>query len=204
MAIRKDGLTLFQKKALESYLTSGFNATKAWIDATGDFSGSRQTARDKACKLFNRPEMRRAVDKEFAKLQASREETMARVTSFLRGSISDLYDSLDGTETAVEVAKKASELGVAHLIQSVEDTKHGVKVKLQDQMSAASLILKAQARSVDANLMEEALRLQSMSEEEKLEMVRAAQVMVEKTPAEAGEDSTTFLSEESEDDGEER
>jgi phage terminase small subunit len=119
-----DNLTDKQRLFIQNYLSNGFNATKAALEA----GYSENTAKEIGYENLTKPHIRAAIDAEIDVLLANKKELTMQVIEELKLiAFSDIADYMD-----VESGEMKAELGNTRAIESIQhDTMHipGTDVK---------------------------------------------------------------------------
>lgn len=105
-------LTSKQRAFLDDYLSNGFNATKAALEA----GYSKDTAYSQGARLLKNVEIKSAIDTFFEENSMGAKEVAWRLTSIARGDLGDVYNEKTGQIDW----KKARESGLTYLIKKVD------------------------------------------------------------------------------------
>ncbi len=140
-----DDLTHKQRRFVQYYLQC-FNGTRAAIKA----GYSKKGAHVEASRLLRNAKVKRYIDAGFNDSHMSPAEILGRLTAQARGDIGDILDEWGRVDI-----EKAHNLGMTHLIHSVEeetiinsqeDTEtHSRKLKMYDAQKAMFYLMRAHA-----------------------------------------------------------
>jgi phage terminase small subunit len=143
---RKNKITPRNRKFIENYINCG-NATQAYIDAGYSENGAGISA----FKLLKNPKIHEAIEERRKEIAANNNITADRVINeiakiafansedfFEWGKVSvELADGLE-IEKGIAILKTPEQLTRDHKasIHSIEETQHGIKLKLYDKQKA--------------------------------------------------------------------
>lgn len=161
-------LSIKQRIFVETYLTNGFNATKAAIAA----GYSERTARQIGYENLTKPDIRSAIEMYLAEITLSREEILVRVADLARADFADFLTIKEVPDLAKLLSRpepkegeerppvpmetvaeldllKAVEAGKTYAIEAVEHGKYGLKIKIHDKLKALELAGRAKGMFKD-------------------------------------------------------
>lgn len=118
---------------IEEYLQH-WNATKAAEEAGYAHPGQQ------GHRLLKNVEVQRAIEERIAELKMSTDEILLRLADQARGSMADFIEAtIDGG--FILDLDKAEDAGKLHLIKSIAETKHGVRIELYNAQAALEILL---------------------------------------------------------------
>ena len=136
-----------REKAFAELFAAGLSMPAAVIEAGYNYTMRRSAARAGG-RMMKDPAIRREIARHMAANQVDAVEVMSRLSDQARANVADLAGALGGG-TCQEVAERAAEAGVSHLIKSITPTRDGPKVLLHDQTKALELLGKAHGLFVE-------------------------------------------------------
>lgn len=141
------GLTDKQKVFIEAYLGC-WNATEAARRA--GYEGNDNTLGSVGWENLQKPAIADRIKKRLAESAMSADEVLARLAGQARADIADyvVVDLVTG-EPKVDLRTVR---GKTHLIKSIQQTAHGVKVELYDAQAALEKIGRAHGLFVDRHV----------------------------------------------------
>lgn len=131
-----NGLTDKQQAFIYAYLSNGFNATRAAIDA----GYSEKTARSQGQRLLTNVDIARSVRDGMSALAMPAYEVLARIAEQARSTMEDFLDDAGDIDL-----KRARERGKLHLVKTRAVTKEGERIELYSAQSALELLAKHHA-----------------------------------------------------------
>lgn len=167
---RRKGIPPKQRLFIEAYLCNGFNATRAAITA----GYSERSARQIGARLLTNDDVKAEIEIYLAEITLSREEILTRLADLARADFADLLtvstlkkpvplaertqsEEEDGEaapefltieEAALDLVK-AMKASKTYAIESIENGKYGLKVKLHDKLKALELAGRAKGLWLD-------------------------------------------------------
>lgn len=161
---KKKKLTDKQKLFVEYYIQS-WNATQAAKKAK--YKGSYGTLKSIGAENLSKPYIREEIEKRVSEIVMTSNETLVRLGQMAKGVDLSEYIEMkeifrmdeDGKSDLYDIKayfdiEKFNKDGHGHLIKSVTQTSHGIRVELHDQMSALVHIGKHQQLFIDKLIVE--------------------------------------------------
>ena len=138
-------LTGKRRAFVEAYLSG----SAEWFDGEvrNSYLNGTQAARQagyahpgtEGSRLLQNVEIRAAIDERMRSLEIRTEQIIAREFDVATAGIGDFAEVLEQVNMP-RMARKAKELGIAHLIKKIKETQHGIEFELYDAHEARKLL----------------------------------------------------------------